>query len=130
MAKILIIDDDKDIIESMRVTLASKGHEAITAESGEEGLEKAKQERPDLIILDVMMPGIDGFKSSQILKKDPDMKKIPILMLTAIKDKMGLDFQKEAGDEDWLPVDAYCEKPLDHDHLIQQVEDLLKLAQD
>ena len=126
MAKILIVDDDEDIVEAMRLTLGSKGHETIMAVSGEEGLEKTKQEKPDLIILDVMMPGIDGFESSRILKKDPDTKEIPILMLTAIKDKMGLDFQKEAGDEDWLPVDEYCEKPLDHDDLVRKVENLLK----
>ena len=114
----------------MRVTLGSKGYDIITSGNGEEGLKKARQDKPDLIILDVMMPGMDGFESCRKLKNDPDLQKIPILMLTAIKDKMGLDFQKEAGDRDWLPVEMYCAKPLDHHDLVQRVESLLTPRKD
>lgn len=126
MAKILIIDDDADIVESMRVVLESKNYDVVSASSGQEGLDKAKQENPDLIILDVMMPNMDGFEMSRAIKGDPEHKNIPILMLTAIKEKSGLDFKKEAGDTTWLPVDDYCEKPLDSQELIAKIEKLLQ----
>lgn len=126
MAKILIIDDDDDIVESMRVVLESKNYDVVSASSGQEGLDKTKQENPDLIILDVMMPNMDGFEMSRAIKGDPEHKNIPILMLTAIKEKSGLDFKKEAGDTTWLPVDDYCEKPLDPQELIAKIEKLLQ----
>ncbi len=127
MAKILIIDDDADITEAMRVVLESKNHWVIIAKSGEEGLAKARAERPDLIILDVMMETTDkGFEVARELKKDDIFKSVPILMLTALKDKMGLDFKKEAGDSVWLPVEAYLEKPLKPEELISKVEHFLR----
>jgi CheY-like chemotaxis protein len=126
MPKILIIDDDPDIVEAMKVVLESKNYEVAITKSGEEGLKKTKEGKPDLIILDVMMESMDkGFDVSRNLKKDENYKSIPILMLTAIKEKTGLGFEKEAGDPDWLPVDGYCEKPLKPDELISKVETLL-----
>ncbi len=126
-AKILIIDDDPDIVEAMKVVLESKNHQVAVAKSGEEGLKKVKSERPDLIILDVMMEtGDKGFDVARDLKKDKKYKDIPILMLTAIKERTGLDFKKEAGDKDWLPVDDYCDKSLNPDELISKVDSLLK----
>lgn len=126
MAKILIIDDDSDIMESMKLVLETKGYSVISALTGEEGLNKLKEQKPDLIILDVVMPDMDGFEVSRIIRKDENNKNISILMLTAVKEKTGLDFKKEAGDKDWLPVDDYCEKPLDHDILISKVKKLLQ----
>ncbi len=127
MAKILIVDDDPDIVESMRVVLESHGYRVSCAASGQEGLRMTRQESPDLIVLDVMMPeGMDGFEVAREIKKDPKMKHIPILMLTAIGEKTGLDFQKEAGDKDWLPVEDYCSKPLNHDTLLKKVSKLLR----
>jgi len=127
MAKILIIDDDADITEAMRVVLESKSHWVISAKSGEEGLAKARAQRPDLIILDVMMETTDkGFEVARELKKDDLLKSVPVLMLTALKDKMGLDFKKEAGDSVWLPVEAYLEKPLKPEDLISKVEHFLR----
>ena len=128
MAKILIVDDDLDIVEAMRVVLAQKGYEVVVAADGVEGINKFKQEKPDLIILDVMMPNMDGFEVSRRIRKEETGKSVPIIMLTAIKDKMGLDFKKEAGDKDWLPVDDYCEKPIDHLDLISKIENLLKVT--
>jgi two-component system, OmpR family, alkaline phosphatase synthesis response regulator PhoP len=127
MAKILIIDDDPDIVEPMKVVLESKNYNVLSANCGEEGLKKARLEQPDLIILDVMMEHADkGFEVARILKQEGGFRAAPILMLTAIKDKTGLDFRKEAGDENWLPVDDYCDKPLNPDELIDKVEALLK----
>ena len=126
MAKILIVDDDKDIVEATKVVLEDRNYAIVVAFNGEEGIAKTKQENPDLIILDVMMSGIGGFEVARALKKEPKYKNIPILMLTAIKEKTGLDFKKEAGDEVWLPVDDYCDKPLKPDELLTKVEQLLK----
>src|SRR3989338_11664191 len=127
MPKILIIDDDPDISEAIKVVLESKNYKVDNAGSGEEGLKKVKIDNPDLIILDIMMEkGDTGFDVARELKNDPSAKHIPILMLTAIKEKTGLDFKKEAGDETWLPVDDYVEKPLKPDQLIAKVEKLLK----
>ena len=126
MAKILIIDDDPDIVESMKVVLESKNYHVTSAKDGEEGLKKAKADKPDLIILDIMMETSDkGFDVARQLKWDKNYKGIPILMLTAIKERTGLDFKKEAGDEVWLPVDDYVEKPLKAQELIAKVGALL-----
>lgn len=126
MGKILIVDDDRDIVESMKVVLESKQHQVTIAASGKEGLEKVKAQKPDLIILDIMMEtGDKGFDVCRELKKDKNYKDIPILMLTAIKERMGLDFNKEAGDEVWLPVDDYVDKPLKPEELLSKVEKLL-----
>lgn len=125
--KILIIDDDPDIVEAMKVVLESKKYQVTTAKSGEEGLEKVKQKKPDLIILDVMMETQGkGFEVARAVKADEDTKDTPILMLTAVKENTGLDFKKEAGDDAWLPVDAYLDKPLKPDELISKVELLLR----
>lgn len=125
-ARILIIDDDPDIVESMKVVLESEKFTIDVAATGKEGLKKARLKKPDLIILDVMMEtGDKGFEVARELKKDEDYEAIPILMLTAIKEKRGLDFRKEAGDKIWLPVDDYCEKPLKPEDLISKVNNLL-----
>lgn len=126
MAKILIIDDDPDIVEAMKVVLEGRNYMVESAKNGEEGLKKVKSCKPDLIILDVMMESMDkGFDVARELKKDKDNKGIPILMLTAIKERTGLGFENEAGDQDWLPVDDYCDKPLKPGELISKVEKLL-----
>lgn len=126
MPRVLIIDDDPDIVESMKVVLESEKFVVDVAATGEEGLRKARLEKPDLIILDIMMEtGDKGFEVARVLKKDEDYKAIPILMLTAIREKRGLDFTKEAGDDTWLPVDDYCDKPLKPEELIAKVNGLL-----
>lgn len=126
MSKILIIDDDADIVEAMRVVLEKRGHKVEIAAEGNEGLTKARAGKPDVIILDVMMPGLDGFEVARELKSDNQTKNIAILMLTAIKDKTGFDFQKEGSDPNWLPVDDYCNKPLDYESLLRKVDLLVQ----
>lgn len=125
MPKILIIDDDPDITEGMRVVLESENYQVSSAKSGEDGIKKVKQEKFDLVILDVMMETKDkGFEVAREIKKEN--KNTPIIMLTAIKEKLGFDFKEEAGDQDWLPVDDYLDKPLNPQDLISKVENLLK----
>lgn len=127
MAKILIIDDDPDIVESMRIILESCRHTVKIARNGEEGLKEAAAAPHDLIILDVMMETLSkGFEVARALKSLPANAKTPVLLLTAIKESTGLDFETEAGDKEWLPVDAYLEKPLKPHELLVKVESLLK----
>lgn len=126
MSKVLIVDDDADIVEAMRLVMEKRGHKVSFAADGNEGLAKARAEKPDVIILDVMMPGLDGFEVARELKGDSQTRNISILVLTAIKDKMGFDFQKEANNPQWLPVDDYCNKPLDYEILLEKVEHLTR----
>jgi CheY-like chemotaxis protein len=130
MAKILMIDDDPDILTAIRIPLESVGHEFSEARSGSEGLEKIKEVNPDLIILDVMMESAtEGFQLSLKLRdRSPDSeyaayRDIPILMLTAIHTTTPLRFTP---DEDYLPVDAFLDKSADPDQLLAKVNELLK----
>src|SRR4030042_5437405 len=110
--RILIIDDDPDITEAMKVVLENQGYATDNAKDGSEGMERIKATKPDLIILDVMMNTTsEGFLLSRELKKDPEYKNIPILMVTSVKEKTGIDFETAAGDETWLPVEGFLNKP-------------------
>ncbi len=123
---ILIIDDDPDIIEAMKVVLENKGYDVRSAQDGAEGMERLKEARPDLIILDVMMrTSQEGFELSRELKHNAQYKDIPILMLTAVKQKTGLDFKDTAGDTSWLPVEEFLDKPVRPDVLLDKVAELL-----
>lgn len=129
MSKILIIDDDPDIVLAMRLCLQSAGHEVFAAGSGDEGLRRVIEIKPDLIILDVMMDTTtEGFQVSLRLRgPDPGSpfaayRHIPILMLTALHSTTDLRF---APDKDFLPVDAFIDKPIDPDDLVKTVNALL-----
>ena len=125
--RILIIDDDPDIIEAMTVVLENRGYEVRSAQDGDQGMVRVKEARPDLIILDVMMrTSLEGFELSRELKHNAEYNDIPILMLTAVKQKKGLDFKSAAGDEDWLPVEEFLDKPVKPDLLLEKVGDLLQ----
>ncbi len=125
--KILIIDDDPDITEAMTVVLENRGYEVRNARDASEGMEQMKKSKPDLIILDVMMrTSQEGFEFSRELKSNAKYKNIPILMLTGVKQKTGLDFKSEAGDESWLPVEEFLDKPVKPKILLEKVEDLLQ----
>lgn len=87
MKKILVVDDDKDLRYLLKTNLGESGYHVITAENGEEGLQKAKEVVPDLILLDIQMPGKDGGEVSAELKKDPKTKNIPIIFLTALRQR-------------------------------------------
>jgi CheY-like chemotaxis protein len=126
-AKILIVDDDPDITEVMRIVLENQGYTVDSAKDGDEGIKHMKVAKPDLIILDVMMNTIsEGFLLSRELKKNPEYKDIPLLMVTAIKEKTGIDFKLAVGDESWLPVEEYLDKPVKPEVLLDKVRSLLK----
>jgi len=125
--RILIIDDDPDITEAMTVVLENKGYEVDSAADGSVGMERVAANRPDLIILDVMMrTRQEGFEVSRQLKGNAEYREIPILMLTAVKDKTGLDFKPTAGDESWLPVEEFLDKPVKPDVLLEKVASLIR----
>ena len=126
-SKILIIDDDPDITEAMKVVLQTENYQVQTATNGTEGMEQVKNNTPDLIILDVMMDTPrEGFLINRELKKDPAYKNIPVLMITAVKEKTGIDFKPEAGDPAWLPVEDFLDKPIKPEVLLEKVQALLK----
>ncbi len=130
MAKILVIEDDPDMVEALRMPLEATGYEVIAAATGEEGLRKVKEIEPDLVILDVMMEtSTAGFQVSlQLRSPDPQSeyaayKNIPILMLTAIHTTTSLRF---GPDEAYLPVDDFVEKPIKPDVLLDKVSSLIE----
>jgi CheY-like chemotaxis protein len=129
MAKILIIDDDPDMVLAARLCLEAAGHTLISAANGKEGLRKVGEVDPDLIILDVMMDTTtEGFQLVLKLRSaDPGSPlaayaHIPILMLTAVHSTTDVRFKP---DDDYLTVDAFVDKPIDPDRLVKQVEALL-----
>ena len=125
-AKILIADDDQDIRESVQAILESRQYEVVTAADKIEGMDKIKTEKPDLVILDVMMSTWqDGFEMARELKKDPLYKEMPILMMTGVKEQTGMDFKSTAGDPTWCPVEGFLDKPVEPEILIAEIEKLL-----
>ncbi len=125
-AKILIVDDDLDLANAMQVILESQQYVVITAGDKAGGMELIRTEKPDLVILDVIMSTwSDGFDMARELKKGGELKDMPILMLTGVKDKTGIDFKSSAGDPTWLPVDAFLDKPVESETLLAEVEKLL-----
>jgi CheY-like chemotaxis protein len=131
MKKILIVDDDPDIVEAMRMVLEAQNYEVHSAINGTDGLKKVKEINPDLIILDVMMDQLtEGFQVTYTLKNaEPGSEyapyaKIPILMLTAIGKETHMKFNPET-DNEYLPVEAFLEKPVQPKILIEKVKALL-----
>jgi DNA-binding response OmpR family regulator len=120
MALIAVIDDDADIREASEIVLTSKGYQVILASNPKDGYNIIKTQKPDLIILDVMMDEPDdGFFLAQKLRREKITT--PILMYTSISKTVGLDF----GASEMVPVDDFVEKPISPDALIQKVEKLL-----
>ena len=126
---ILIVDDEPDAIEFVKAVLSDIGEfHIISAKDGKEGINKAVTDKPDLIILDVIMPGMDGFLVFHELRNSKETKDIPVIMLTGVADKVGIKFMKEdmknyTGAE---PIE-YIEKPLGPANLEQVVRKALKM---
>ena len=125
-AKILIVDDDLDFTKALQVILESEQYTVVTAVDRTEGMEKIRIEEPDLLILDVMMSTWqDGFEMARELKKGIEFKDIPILMLTGVKERSGIEFKSTAGDSTWCPVDGFLDKPIEPDILLAEIKKLL-----
>lgn len=120
--KILLVDDDVEFVESNKELLEAEGYEVITAHNGTTGIEKAKQHKPDLMILDVMMATkTEGFEVSRQIPKTPELRNMPIILVTGIRKEMNLPFGFEP-DETWLPVDSIMEKPIDPKKFLEAVK--------
>jgi CheY-like chemotaxis protein len=120
--KILIIDDDIDLVEAMRLTLENEDFIVIDAQDGQKGIEKIGREKPDLVLLDVMMETQDeGFHIAYQIRGNEETADLPIIMLTAVGQETGFSFDKEK-DEDFLPVNEFLEKPVNPDTLIELVK--------
>ena len=126
--KILLVDDDVDFAEATKLILESKSYDVCVAHDGQEGLKKVKTEQPDLIILDVMMPEMDGYEVCSKLKADPACSRIPILLLTAVGDAMpSSKYTKEMGMK--TEADDYIPKPVEPLELVGRVENLFRMSQ-
>lgn len=125
-AKILIIDDDPDIVDALYVLLEGEGFDVVSAYDGEEGLAKIKEENPDLIILDLLMPKMDGYEVCKTLQ-DPRWSKwkdVPILVLTSVREEASQRrYELEMGMR--MDVDDYVEKPIDPDVVLERVQKIL-----
>ena len=125
LKKILIIDDDIDLVEALRITLEKTGYEVVDAQDGIKGFEKVKTDNPDLVILDVMMGSQDeGFHVAYNIRNDSEISDTPIIMLTAVGQETGFEFDREK-DQDFLPVNEFIEKPVDPDVLIDKIRSVL-----
>ena len=125
--KILVVDDDPDILEAISLILEAHGYQVVTARDGVDGLHQIKEEKPDLMILDLMMPKLDGFGVCKELK-DPRWSKyahMPIIILSSVRqDASKRRYELETGVQ--LDVDDYVEKPIEHNILLERVEKVLR----
>jgi len=125
-AKILLVDDDPDFILAVQAILENNNYQVIPALNRKEGMEKLEEEKPDITILDVMMeqPN-DGFEMAREIKEDNSYKDMPIIMLTSIDGMTGINFKAAMQSKDWLPVDAYLEKPVEPDTILEEIQKFL-----
>ena len=124
--KILVVDDDIDFLNVTKMILENQNYEVILASNKLEGMKKARSKKPQLAILDVMMTTEqEGFEMARELRQDPEFVTLPIILLTSVDSVTGMNFKDAAGDSDWMPVDAFIEKPVDSQKLIAEVNRLL-----
>jgi DNA-binding response OmpR family regulator len=118
--KILVVDDEVDLVETIRFPLEAEGFNVLVAYNGEDALNQARTENPDLILLDIMLPKLDGYKVCRLLKFDERYRNIPIIMLTARAQEKDKIIGLETG------ADEYITKPFDMDKLLEKVKAYLK----
>jgi len=134
-ARILVVDDDPDFLESTRTVLEAAGHSVATAGDDQQGLARLEAEKPDLLLLDVMMSRWDsGFQLLWKLKSDDRFASIPVLMLTGVDREMNVDYASHANsgldaDQEYLPVAGYIVKPVEPDKLTATVARVLGEAE-
>ena len=126
MAKVMIVDDDPDFVDSISRLLKSKGHELTTINDTEGVVEQLERDPYDVLILDVMFPenAAAGFHLAQEIRKHEKLSRLPILILSAINTKFPMGFGPGDIDDAWLPVQDFLEKPIDFDVLADKVEAL------
>src|SRR4030065_799344 len=114
--KILLVDDEVDLVKTIKFSLELEGYKVLVSYNGEDALNQARKENPDLILLDIMLPKLDGYKVCRLLKFDDRYKHIPILMLTAKFQEKDKVLGMETG------ADEYITKPFEMDYLIEKVK--------
>ncbi|MCK9398939.1 MAG: response regulator [Bacteroidales bacterium] len=125
--KILLVDDDEDLLRSFQIILESKGFGVITANNGKDGFLKFKSEQPDLLVLDIMMNSdLEGYNLLHTIKKEPEFKKMPIIMLTGMRDQLGVNLYSAVEDESAFPHVRYQDKPIDPLKLAEMIGDMLQ----
>ncbi len=124
--RILVVDDDQDIVDSITIMLESQGYEVVAAQSGEEGMKLVEEKRPDLILLDIMMEKLTtGLHIGYDLRKHPEYKSIPIIIISGIGEAMGFDLAAEK-ETDYVAADDFLEKPVKPDVLLKRVAELIE----
>ena len=139
--KILIVDDEPDIIAFLSALLDENGYTSVSAKDGTEGLELLRDEKPDLVLLDLMMPKKSGITMFQELRKDPDLSSVPVVVVTGVSEVTGVDFRnfmfkqpmrdekkfvETTGLTKYTVPDGYIEKPIDPDELIRTIKEIFK----
>jgi CheY-like chemotaxis protein len=120
LARLLVADDDDDVLSLVAITLELEGHEVTTASDGAEAVRRAVAERPDAIVLDVMMPGVDGLTALRQLRDTPSTRTIPVLLLSAKAGSIDIDTGMEAG------AAGYVTKPFEPEALVEAVERMIR----
>jgi len=124
MAKILVVDDDPDFAEATRMVLEANGYEVASAADGKEALAKMRQEKPDLVLLDIMMAHIlEGLEVSKEMQADVELRRIPIIMVSSITDS---PHAGEFPTDEYLPIDAWLSKPVQPANLLETVKRCLR----
>ena len=118
--KILIVDDEPEMLEMIELRMKKNGYAVVTAVTGEECLEKAQKERPDVILLDVLLPGMSGFEVSKRLKADEETKDIPIIMVTAL---IGTDAEEKGMERG---AKYFISKPFDPEELVSEINKIVR----
>ena len=134
-AKVMVVDDDPDVVEILRLVLETAGYEVASANSAAQGLEKVKEFCPDLVLLDVMMPdGTEGFQFVWELRNDfpPELADTPIIVLSAIHETTKLRFYPDDSDGtyrsgEFLPVQGFIDKPAEPEMLLKRIEQVLQM---
>lgn len=126
-ALILIVDDDYDFLEINRIHLERAGYRVVTAADPERALARMKEEKPDLVITDLMMTSLDsGFSLARTIKEDARYSDIPVIIATSVSSSLGLDFRPRSAEEQAeMHADAYFDKPLDLPRLLETISKLL-----
>lgn len=119
LKRTLIVDDEEGIVKVVKMYLEHHGYEVITAGDGQEGLDRAKADKPDIIILDLMLPRMDGYKVCGLLKRDARYAKIPVILFTAKAQEKDVKLGEEVG------ADAYITKPFEPEVLLSKIKELI-----
>lgn len=129
--KILIVDDDPDYVEGIQSTLTNAGYAVDAAYNPKAGFKALRSKKYDLLLLDIMMGrGAEGVMMARKINKDPDLREIPVLIITGIREQMAFLFPGQPVHPRFLPTDELLEKPVDPDLLLEKVSHLLKLAEE